>query len=499
MSYRNLRSELRYVFIVIIAATLAGYLIFLRQYIGISGLQVTYAVFIIFLGILPSLIALLNRRANELIPLMPMHGIFYALTFGFPVISNKLQLPSPQVYFPGLNLWGDARIANGTDSLEAITVRADALSMALVFTIAGLMCLYLGYYGLDKYYRKIKPIHFREISPLQQFRFSLFLFTCYVLLYLFPQLRNLPSVNQLSTPLVYISLGILALLAYDNKLSLWQVIFFRIAQLFVLTNALVSGSLAPAVLLIVYFGVLYWGNKRRIPWHFIVLVALIMLLLNPIKQQFRLQTWYSTQEKPVTVIDKVGVMGATVGRYYAEKSMFTEIAQDKGLVNRAANIGLFAYAKFMTPEFIPYWHGDSYRTLWTSFIPRILWPGKPQATIGQDFGHRYFLLNAHDKGTSINLPWLIEFYINFGILGLIVGMFFVGVFFRILLQKLKVPAEARIEYAIAVAITFSLFYAESNFALMVGGMLPTFIVFTFLARLFSCAPLFHSSNNDRHL
>jgi hypothetical protein len=107
-------------------------------------------------------------------------------------------------------------------------------------------------------------------------------------------------------------------------------------------------------------------------------------------------------------------------------------------------------------------------------------------------------LNPHDKGTSINLPWLIEFYINFGILGLIAGMFFVGIFFRMLLQKLKAPSQARIEYVIAVTITFSLFYAESNFALMVGGMLPTFIVFTLLARLFTSIPFLHFPNKNRH-
>lgn len=498
MSNGVFKFNLNYVFIGIVIVIFGAYLIFLRQYVGISRLQAMFAVFIVFLGAIPGLITLLNKDQAKLIPLMPMHGIFYALTFGFPVLSNKLELSSPQLEFPGNNIWGDARIANSALSFDSTIVRADALSMALVLTIGGLICLYLGYYGFDKYYKKIKPIHIHEVSSTQQLRFAWVLFGCYVLLYLFPQLRNLPSVNQLSTPLIYISLGILTLLFYDHKLTVWQIIFYRIAQFFVLTNALVSGSLAPIVFLIVFFGVLYWGNKRRIPWHLIVLVALIMTLLNPIKQQFRTQTWYSTQEKPVTMIDKIGVMGVTAGNYYADKSMFIEVTQDKGLINRVANISLFAYTKFMTPEYVPYWHGDSYRTLWTSFIPRILWPGKPQATIGQDFGHRYLLLNPHDKGTSINLPWLIEFYINFGIFGLIAGMFFVGAFFRMLLQKLKVPSQARIEYVIAVTITFSLFYAESNFALMVGGMLPTFIVFTLLARLFTGMSFLHSPDKKRH-
>lgn len=498
MNYGFLKSNKSYVFIGIVITILIVYLFFFRQYVNVSRLQVMYAVFIIFLGALPGLVTLSNKEHFQLIPLMPMHGIFYALTFGFPVISNKTQLPSPQQEFPGQSLWGDARITNSPFSLESSIIRADALSMSLVLTIAGLICLYLGYYGFEKYYKNIKPMHVRDASPAQQLRFAWFLFGCYALLFLFPQIRNLPSVNQLSTPLTYISLGIMALLAHDHKLTLWQTIFFRIAQSFVILNAMVSGSLAPVVLLLVYFGVLYWGNKRRIPWHFIVLVVLIMTLLNPIKQQFRMKTWYSTQERSITMVDKIESMGVTAANYYSDKSIIAEVIQDKGLINRVSNISLFAYITFLTPDYIAYWHGDSYRTLWTSYIPRILWPEKPQATIGQDFGHRYYLININDKGTSINLPWLIEFYINFGLLGVIAGMFFVGFFFRILLQKLKFPAQARIEYVIAVTITFSLFFAESNFALMVGGMLPTFIVFIILAHFFTGRSLLHSPNKNQH-
>lgn len=499
MNHGDLKSQLHCIFTCVFATVLAVYLIFFRDYHEISKLQVIYALIVICLGVAPGLITLLNKSNVELIPLMSMHGIFYALTFGLPVLSNKLQMPGPQLEFPGANLWNYTPIANGTGPLYLNLVRADALSMALVLTIVGLISLYFGYYGFDKFYKKIKPICYRETSPTQQIRFAWFLFGCYVLLYLFPRLQNLPSLNQLSVPLVYISLGILALLAYDQKLSLWQTICFRFAQVFVIANALVSGSLAPVILLFVFFGVLFWGNKRRIPWHFMVFIVLIVTTLNPIKQKFRMQTWYSDQEKPITVIDKVGVMGVTIEKHYAEKSVILEVIQDKGLINRAANISLFAYTKFMTPEFIPHWRGDSYRTLWTSFIPRILWPEKPQSTIGQDFGHRYYLLNPNDKGTSINLPWLIEFYINFGIFGLIGGMFLIGIFFRVLLQKLKFPPQARIEYAIAVAITFGLFYAESNFALMVGGMLPTYIIFTLLARLLTGTFFFNKANNSNTL
>ena len=58
-----------------------------------------------------------------------------------------------------------------------------------------------------------------------------------------------------------------------------------------------------------------------------------------------------------------------------------------------------------------------------------------------------------------------------------------GVLFRFLVQKLSVPIGSGIEYVLGATVTFSLFYAESNFALMVGGVLTTYLALLILLRL----------------
>jgi len=280
------------------------------------------------------------------------------------------------------------------------------------------------------------------------------------------------------------SIGILTLLALNRKLNHLHLIFFTMAVVFVVSNLLLSGSLAPIVLFLVFLGILYWNKKHTLPWALIALCILITVSLNPVKSKFRTHTWYA-QDGSVTYYDKAILLGRVVKEHYADSSVLEKVNSDKGVIHRLAHIATFAFVADVTPDSVPYWSGDSYKTLWTSFIPRIFWPGKPQSTIGQDFGHRYGLLQQYDMGTSMNLPWIIEFYANFGLWGVLTGMFFTGVFFRILLQKLKVSVDNPIEHVLAVTITFSLFYAESNFALMVGGMLPIFIVFLALARLLS--------------
>jgi len=453
--------QLQRVSVGITAGLLAVYIVFVRQYAHITSLQAAYATLIVMLGALPGLVFLFSKRQGGLIPLMPLHGVFYAFTFGFPALSNKTD-------------W----LSEGEDDI----------TNALALTIWGLVCLYLGYYAFRRFYKRLKPIRPRHVSIRQQIWAAWILFGGFLSFQFFPVLKSLPSVEQLSAPLGYLSLGILALLAFDRRLPRMHLLLFIAALPLTLGILTLSGSLAPPVLFLIFIGILYWNAKRRIPWLPIIAGVLITIILNPVKLHYRDAVWY-TEKPSLSYYEKAVELGNVIENYYAGTDVFTTVSEDTSTVNRLAHIATFGHVINLTPAVVPYWSGDSYRTLWTSFIPRALWPDKPQATIGQDFGHRYALIAPNNTSTSINLPWLVEFYANFGTSGVLAGMFFVGVFFRILVQKFRVPTTAPMEHALAVTVMFSLFYAESNFALMVGGILSTYVALIVLMRL-----LTHGSN-----
>jgi len=85
-----------------------------------------------------------------------------------------------------------------------------------------------------------------------------------------------------------------------------------------------------------------------------------------------------------------------------------------------------------TPAQIPFWGGGTLYPLLFKPIPRLLYPDKPRESSGQTFGHLYGFLSPDDETTSYNLPQLVEFYGNFGILGVLAGMFFLGVLYRVI-------------------------------------------------------------------
>lgn len=451
--------KIRFVLIVFAFLLLALYAAFIHQDDTITQAQAGYATLIVMLGALPGVVSLIDRREAGLLPLMPLHGLFYALTFGLPVFSSKMD-------------WSRVNSAVITD--------------ALVLTILGLICLYLGYYASRGLYsRSLRPIRFLNDVPLKRrIWIAWILYGMSMLFPLVPALGSLPSVGQLSMPLGYLSTGILFLLALDKAVSKKHLILLTAAIGFALTIKLLSGSLAQPVFLLVFLGILYWGKKRSLPWLLIFISGVIAILLSPVKSNYREYTWVAADSSSQSYVHKARMFYKATYDYYANDDTVSSGVINTGVVNRIGHsISVFADVINMTPEQIPYWQGGSYQTLWTSFIPRFLWPGKPQATIGGEFGHRYNFLDPTDKSTSYNLPWLPEFYANFGISGVLGGMFVVGALFRFLVQKLSVPIGSGAEYVLGATVTFSLFYAESNFALMVGGVLTMYLALLILLRL----------------
>jgi len=309
------------------------------------------------------------------------------------------------------------------------------------------------------------------------------LYVTSMLLQLVPSLGSLLSVGQLSTPLGYLSIGMLYLRALDGAVSKKHLILLTTAIGFSFTIKLLSGSLAQPVFLLVFLGIIYWGKKRSIPFGFVLVCGVILLvLLEPVKKIYRDYT--TAESSPQTYVYKARTLWKAAHDYYADEDIALSDGIDYAVVNRTGHsVAVFANIIHMTPEQVPYWMGGSYQTLWTSFIPRFLWSGKPEATIGNEFGHRYNFLHFADESTSHNLPWLPEFYANFGVFGVVGGMFAVGILFRFLLQKLSVPISCGIEYVLGATVILSLFYPESNFALMVGGVLPMYVALLILLRL----------------
>jgi Na+-transporting methylmalonyl-CoA/oxaloacetate decarboxylase beta subunit len=66
-------------------------------------------------------------------------------------------------------------------------------------------------------------------------------------------------------------------------------------------------------------------------------------------------------------------------------------------------------------------------------------------------------------------------YINFGNFGVLIGMFLVGILFRLLAQYFSAEKNNCVASAMGTSLIISLFYAESNFSQMTGGVILSFV------------------------
>jgi hypothetical protein len=73
--------------------------------------------------------------------------------------------------------------------------------------------------------------------------------------------------------------------------------------------------------------------------------------------------------------------------------------------------------------------GTLYEAL-LALVPRIMWPGKPVVAGSGNTVSRYTRL-SFDSTTSIGIGQVMEFYINFGTLGVVAGFLIIGVLVRI--------------------------------------------------------------------
>lgn len=85
----------------------------------------------------------------------------------------------------------------------------------------------------------------------------------------------------------------------------------------------------------------------------------------------------------------------------------------------------------------PLWYGKS---LADFFIilgpPRFIWKDKPLSmnAYGNELGHRLGILLPEDSQTSIGPTIVGDWYLNFGIIGIILGMFLMGAIFKVIYE-----------------------------------------------------------------
>lgn len=189
-----------------------------------------------------------------------------------------------------------------------------------------------------------------------------------------------------------------------------------------------TAVLLPATMVVMTWVIVH--KRIRARWIAAGFVALI--LLYPVAHFWRNDI---LQENTLTMANVVADPGPAVERTAAFLSSARGgeyLAQGLDATGRRLDaIGICSVIIRDTPSVSPFQNGRTLALIPISFVPRILWPGKPVIPIGRWITETY-TIHGYKSESSLAATWIGEFYLNFGFPGVVGGMLFMGALLRFL-------------------------------------------------------------------
>jgi hypothetical protein len=432
--------------------------LFSNSVIITSNLSVKFISIIVFsICCIPIFLHYLDNN-KETIPLFHLSILFYGVIFALPSFLSVEYL---------------SKLYSTLYSRETIFSINNDLFYRNIFFILIFVLLYLfGFFFLNFFQSKK---FFFEFTFLRKFKIKDLLFLSFIFFLikfcsiLFPILNSFSSINQLFIPLGYFSFASFYYYLIKEKPKLTIKLLIILCMFIIFFGSIISSnSLMYSLNCLIIIMIIYYMFKKKIPWLFLIFFFVI-IIFSPLKNILRYQNLDH---------DKVNVAAQEINNIYNSNSGSARILN---------SYFIYHFVLLKVPEKYPYFEQSTYSNLITSFIPRALWKNKPKSEVGREFSVKYGF-NPQGNLTSINLPWVAELYLNFSFFGLFFGMFLMGAFIAFLNKLVSVPKNNYVQYISGLAVVTPLILPESNFALMVGGIIPQYfflmIVFYIYLKIF---------------
>ena len=420
---------------------------------GMPASQLWLGTASIFMGWIPTY-AYLRDRNRAPLPFFEMICLYYCFAFSVTIVTGV--------------------------SVRAVTWADEINPKAILCVIAAQACLSAGFYsGRHMVTKILSPYRLSRKYSLKTFKLLAWcLISCH-LLAIIKAVNDIPSFNQFHQYAGDVGVGLFVYLWRKHLLSIGErtVLIAGVLPLSVLSNV-TSGLLSGLMLLGLLILCVLWALERVVPWKSVALAIVCLSILNAVKFEYRLLTWGAGQQAETAMFSKAYLLQELAVDHVlnSDKVIAPRTAT---LLDRVSMMGFLSHIVDQSPNPIPYLDGESYVPLVYSLIPRIVWPGKPRLLSGYWFTERYGMRSPGDDVTSFNVPWLPELYANFGIFGVTVGMFAIGLLLAGLDRKFNSRGMSPVEQVVGIALIYGIIYQESSLV-MVGTLVPAAVVFYFL-------------------
>jgi hypothetical protein len=259
-----------------------------------------------------------------------------------------------------------------------------------------------------------------------------------------------------------------------------QLLFFALAAT-ALPIALMRGMLMPLVKPFLIYLVGFLFVRRRVLLWPVLLGLGAILILQPVKGEFRARVWDRQVESGL--LDRAGLFLELTARHWLGSDVDRDTDKEQSLRTAAARTAgalALANAVELTPSTVPHQWGATYRYLRYAPVPRVFFPEKPIAQYADVWAAVMYGYTT-ERGTQhvmIGLSQIAEAYINFGFPLCLFMLMFIGVLLRIM-DEVFSHSQAQ-NGALAIYLFFLqavIFTSEGSLANFWGGVLQQFTLY----------------------
>ena len=413
-----------------------------------------------------------SKKETNYIPIYPLVIFYYLVTYSFYFYFDQelapIEMQNRKIIYPDIYLL------------------IKVLSLGFIF-------FSLGYFLLNYFVVKKNPYKLEAINKYEFPLIAVFIF--FIFFYYFNYVQRLfesSLIHQLKQPIM------IFLLAYFQiKYLISKNIFFLLSFIFLflflfIIEASFGATVFPFMLVAIGLLINFYKTKK-LNIIIILITVTCIFLIHSMKYELRKATWfYETTIGPKFMVKNI-ILSNVHDTFFIAESWLTKkksINTSNHLAGQRSrlfhsNISLQKVLA-QTPGTISFFNGASYSNLFYKFLPRFMMKNKPKEEWGNFWGKRYGILHPDDTITSWNFTILNEFYANFGIKGVLIGMFLLGLLIKVLLILFSFNFKQPILLSASSTIVLNFFFQEINLSMLVGAVINqiSFFVVIIFSMLF---------------
>lgn len=221
--------------------------------------------------------------------------------------------------------------------------------------------------------------------------------------------------------------------------------------------------------------VVYIVERRKIPYFVLCVTIIFLLPIYMTRHNYRNEGLHSTGAVRMAIGTEILIKeysNISIDRW---KQLYDKEQEDKNVDNRTEGVSyLGQVVNCHKRDNYPYLWGQTMVWLPTMILPHFLIPFRPSQNMGDGWAI-YYKLKDPSWRASINFPMLVEFYVNFGYLGMIIFQFLNGMLIVWFIRKFN-DGLGDVNLLLLIFIITKIIVVEANVTLAYGAVLQVMVM-----------------------